>query len=430
MTLLVLCLIALAGGLWRGTIFADRMAVYDGLEGHKVTLLGTVNSDAVYGKNYQLSFEVRDAYVIYPQRLPLTGTLSVNGFGEPSIFKGDRIQVNGVIHRSLGNNVARLSYAQLHVVERKTTLVDSARRKFTAGMQSALPEPVASFGMGLLVGQRSTLPQTVADQLKIVGLTHIIAVSGYNLMIILRATSKLMGKRSKFQYFCLSLLLMSLFLLIAGASPSIVRASVVCIIGLSAWYYGRSVNPFVLVLLSAVITAYVNPLYVWGNISWYLSFLAFFGVLVVSPVVTKRVYRQRRPGLVQAMIIESLCAEVMTLPYVLYIFGQMSTVGLFGNIFVAAFVPLAMLFGLFAGLAGMFMPMVVGWLAWPATFVMTYMLDVTAVLSAIPHAYISDIGFPLWMLVCCYAIAGLCLIVMYYRNRRNYAIITDKTTPI
>lgn len=417
-------------GLWRGTLFAGKLAVYDQLDGQSVTIIGQANTDAVYGQRYQLTFDMRDTHVVEPVAVPLVGTLTISGFGESTIFKGDTVRVTGKLHRSLGNNVARISYGQLEVLGHHNTLIDTVRREFAAGMQSALPEPAASFGLGLLVGQRNTLPDDVSEQLKMVGLTHIIAVSGYNLMIMLRAAGGIMGGRSKYQYVCLSLCLMMAFLLVAGSSPSIVRASVVCTLGLFAWYYGRSVQPVALLLASAVVTAYANPLYVWGNISWYLSFLAFFGVLVLAPLITRRIYAKRKPGLVQAMAIESLCAEAMTLPYVLFIFGQMSTVGLLGNVLVAAFVPLAMLLGLIAGLAGMFMPLFAGWFAWPATIVLTYMLDIAAVLSRLPHAFIEHIGFPLSFLVGSYVIVGFIITVLHYRNRAKYAIITDKTTPI
>jgi len=168
---------------------------------------------------------------------------------------------------------------------------------------------------------------------------------------------------------------------------------------------------------------------VWGNVSWYLSFLAFFGVLVLSPVITRRLYGRREPGFVTAIVIETLCAEVMTLPYVLYIFGQMSTVNILANVLVAALIPPAMLLSLFAGLAGMLAPAWLGWIAWPAMMLMTYMLDVAALLSRVPHAFLEHIGFSLSMLLASYGIVAMLLLAMHAKNRQKYAIITDKTQP-
>ncbi len=423
--LLGLLILGVIFGLLRGTQYMEKRAVYDRLERQSVTLIGTANTDAVYGARYQLTFDMRDASVV-SSGLDLVGTLQVSGFGESMIYKGDRVEVRGKLFKSRGNNSGRMGYAALYVRERGGTGIDELRRKFAAGIQSSVPEPAASFGMGLLVGQRNTLPKDTTEQLQKVGLTHIIAVSGYNLTIIMQAAGRLMKKRSKFQYLVLSIGLMVIFLMLAGSSPSIVRASVVCGLGLGAWYYGRVIRPVALLMLAAAITVVANPLYAWGNVSWMLSFLAFFGVLVVAPIISRRIYRKREPGFVGAMILESLCAEAMTLPYVLYIFGQMSTVSTLANVLVASFVPLAMLASLFAGLAGMILPTVAGWIAWPATLVMTYMLDVVRVLSEVPHAFIENIGFSGLMLTLCYCLAVIVLWMAWHRGGQNDTI-TDNT---
>lgn len=425
---LILLVACFAVGLIRGAEYVHKMQAYNAVADQKVAIVGVAKTDAVYGKRYQLTFDMSQVEVASPVRSTLFGTLTISGFGESMIYKGDTVVVTGKLRRTLGNNVAAISYGQLTVVAHHTSPIDDLRRRFNAGIQSALPEPAASFGLGLLVGQRNTLPEHISTQLMMVGLTHIIAVSGYNLTIILRAAGKLMGKRSKYQYLLFSILLICLFLLFAGTSPSIVRASVVCGLGLAAWYYGRTVVPLVLLLFSAAITAYMNPLYVWGSVSWYLSFLAFFGVLVVSPLVTKRIYGEREPGLVQAVVLESICAEVMTLPYVLLIFGQMSTVGILANVLVVALIPLAMLLTLFAGLAGMLLPTLAGWIAWPAKLLLTYMLDIASLLSKIPHAFLEHIGFSVPCLIIAYGSVFFTMIVLWRRGQK-YAIITDKIDP-
>ena len=412
-------------GLIRGAEYVHKMQAYNAVADRKVVIVGVAATDAVYGKQYQLTFDMSQVEAASPARTKLFGTLTISGFGESMVYKGDTVVVSGKLRRTLGNNVAAISYGQLTVVAHHLSPVDELRRRFNAGIQSALPEPAASFGLGLLVGQRNTLPEHISTQLMMVGLTHIIAVSGYNLTIILRAAGKLMGKRSKYQYLLFSVSLICLFLLFAGTSPSIVRASVVCGLGLAAWYYGRVIVPLILLLVSAAITAYMNPLYVWGSVSWYLSFLAFFGVLVVSPLVTKRIYGEREPGLVQAVVLESICAEVMTLPYVLLIFGQMSTVGIIANVLVVALIPLAMLLTLFAGLAGMLLPAFAGWIAWPAKLLLTYMLDVASLLSKVPHAFLEHIGFSVACLIVAYG-SVLFMLVVLWRRGQKYAIITDK----
>jgi predicted membrane metal-binding protein len=119
--------------------------------------------------------------------------LELSGFGPGAIYQGDTVLVSGKLYPALGAYQGRISFAQLEVIDSHPTLVADIRRRFTAGMQSALPEPLAPFAMGLLVGQRATLPANVKQDLLMVGLTHIIAVSGYNLTIMLGASRRLLG---------------------------------------------------------------------------------------------------------------------------------------------------------------------------------------------------------------------------------------------
>ena len=425
-TLVAVCLLAAFIGCIRGSPRADARDIYTMLDGQKVTLVARVDSDAIYGRSAQLSFDVRDAIAfVSDAHIPLVGSIQASGYGEPMLYKGDIVELKGKLFKSRGNSQGRISYAQITILKSQhASWIDSIRRKFAAGLQSTVPEPMASFGMGLLIGQRNTLPQQTSEELKIVGLTHIIAVSGYNLTIILKGAGRLLQKRSKFQYVAGSVGLMMAFLLMTGFSPPIVRASVVCGLSLALWWYGRSMNTVALLLLAAAITVAGNPLYAWGNVSWMLSFLAFFGVLVLGPIFIRRLYGSRQPGFVGAMVVETLCAEVMTLPYVLLIFGQLSVVSLPANVLVAAFVPLAMATSALAGVAGMAAPAIGGWFSWPATAVTTYMLDMTHILASIPHAFLENIPFTPLAFGVSYAALGAIAAIAWHKGRQN-GIITD-----
>ncbi|HEY5805996.1 MAG TPA: ComEC/Rec2 family competence protein, partial [Candidatus Saccharimonadales bacterium] len=424
-TLLLLVLLFLGVGWWRGSAYMQKLAVHESLHHQKVILIGRAMDDAVYGQRYQLEFSLSDVEVMAPERTPLVGSLTVRGFGEAVVYRGDTVRVSGSLYPTRGNNLGGISFAELKVLQRDGSWLNELRRKFAAGMQSALPEPVASFGLGLLIGQRSTLPESTSEQLRHVGLTHIIAVSGYNLTIIVMACRRLLAKRSKFQATAACLALISVFLLITGSSPPIVRAAVISLLGIGAWYYGRNVKPLVLLLFAAAITVIANPIYLWGNVSWYLSFLAFFGVLVLAPLITKRIFGGKEPSMLVSILIESVCASVAVLPYILFIFGETSLVSLPANLLVIPFIPFAMLLCLFAGLAGMALPALAGWLAWPAKMLMTYMLDIANLLSRVPYAFIENIGFPLAYMIISYVGIGFTCFILWHKTREN-GTITEK----
>lgn len=413
-TVWALALVVLFGlslGWWRGSVYQQKLTELQTYYGKQVTLVAKASQDANYGKHQQLQFDVKNPQVFGGQKL--TGTIGVSGFGAADIYVGDTIKINGKLFPGQGEHKAWMSYAQLHVLKRGGSLVDKIRRRFNAGMHTALPEPLASFGMGLLIGQKVGLPDVVYQSLLMVGLVHIIAVSGYNLTVILRASNKMFKNRSRRLATLLALALIGIFLLFAGGSASIVRAAIVSVLAIGAAYYGRKVKPLVLIMLAGAITAWLNPYYVWGNVSWYLSFLAFFGVLVISPMVMARLPERLNKSILANVAVESLCAELMTIPYVLFIFGQISFIGLIGNVMVVMLVPLAMLLCLVAGSAGMLVAPIAGWFAWPAVMILNYMLDSARLLSHIPNIFAQNIKFGFAAMMVLYAAMLLATLVLW-----------------
>ena len=327
-----------------------------------------------------------------------------------------------------GSNQGRIAYAQLEVINTGSNRINDFTRKFDAGMQSALPEPTASFGLGLLIGQRTTLPAEITAALTAVGLVHIVAVSGYNLTIIVRGVGRLrLG--SKYQKLIISMALIVGFVLVTGFSASIVRAALVSALSLWAWYLGRQVKPLVLISFAAAVTGLWNPFYVWGDLGWYLSFLAFFGVLVIAPLITGRLFRNP-PKLLTMILIETLSAELMTLPLILMTFSQLSIIALVANVLVVPLVPLAMLLAAVAGLFGAFLPQIAGWFAFPARLLLTYMLDIVHMLSSIPAVLIHR-SISVFYMIALYIVVLAVTIVLYRRlpNRTNLTVEELSTTP-
>lgn len=386
LSLIIAVMLGLGLGLWRGGIYMQKLGQIKELAGDKVVMEAVATSDSIYAPKSQLQFTVTEVRIVSPNAGELAGSYKISGFGPPMVYRGDRLRISGKLFISRGANQAGISYAQIETLSKADNRLYSFGRSFTTGMQNALPEPQASFALGLLVGQRSNLPQEILKQLTMVGLVHIVAVSGYNLTIIVRAMQKL-KINSKYQRTILSFGLILVFLVMTGFSASIVRAAVISVLSLWAIYYGRSIRPILLIALAAALTGIANPFYVWSDIGWYLSFLAFFGVLMIAPAVIARFFK-KQPSLLTQVVVETLCAEVMTLPLIMLIFGQMSLVALLANAVVVPLIPAAMLFSAIAGLAGAIAPQLAGWLALPAQVLLTFILDVIHLFASIPSIFL------------------------------------------
>lgn len=423
--LLSLCLLGFTVGWWHGDRFLERLEPYQQFYGQKVVMTVRAESDGIYDNRGQLSFDGGQVTIDKPVGTKVPGKVKVSGFGEPGINRGDIVQVEGKIFPTLGARQGRIGFAELKTVGVDKSLLETTRKRFVAGMHNALPEPLSSFSLGLLVGQRSTLSPQLTEALAVVGLTHIIAVSGYNLTIIMRSARRLLGKRSKYQTAIVSLVLMGLFLLVTGFSASIVRAAIVSSLSLGAWYYGRRIKPMLILFVAAAATAAWNPLYLWSDIGWYLSFLAFFGVLVLAPLVVRRFLSRRPPRFIGMIVVESVCAQLMTMPLILWIFHQTSLIAPLSNLLIVPLVPLSMLLGLVAGLAGMLVPFIASWFGWPAKILLTYMVDASYLFARIPNALIErTISFIQMMLL--YSLLLFGVITLHVKTKHLRATITEK----
>lgn len=423
--LLSILILGFVLGWWRGQVFLQRLEPLQQLQGQHIVATVQATTDAVYDDRSQLLFDASDIQVSDPFETALPGVMQVAGFGEPAVYKGDILRIEGKVYASRGSRALRMSFAELKVLGRTDSPIDDMRRRFVAGMQTALPEPQASFGLGLLIGQRNTLPDEVTAQLSAVGLTHIIAVSGYNLTIIMRAVRRKLKDRSKYQITMISVVLMGLFLLMTGFSASIVRAAIVSGLSLLAWYYGRTFKPLLLLAVTAALTAGWNPLYIWSDIGWYLSFLAFAGVLIVAPLIYKRLFGNKEVKVLTGTLVETLCALLMTVPLVLYIFNQISLVAIISNLLIVPLVPFAMLFALVAGLAGMALPLLSAAFAFPARILLTYILDVAQIISRVPNALVERrLTLPAMLFM--YGCIISCVIILWRQLLRKYGTITDK----
>jgi competence protein ComEC len=378
-TLIVVLAVGLIAGVWRGAVVYDQIAGYKNYYNQKVSVSGAVLDDPVYDDEGRLDFRV--------------GNVSINGEGLPGqvrvranvndLRRGDEVNASAKLLDGFGNYQAAMSFAEVEIIGRSDSPIESIRREFFANVYSILPEPHASLGLGFLVGLKSALPDDINDQLKIAGLTHIVVASGYNLTVLVRLCRRLLAKYSKYQALAGSIALIFGFLAVTGASTSMVRASVVTLLSLWAWYYGRKFHPVLILLLGAALTAGYTPLYIWYDLGWWLSFLAFAGVLIVGPLITVRFWRNRQPPLLAQVAIETTAAQMMAMPLIMFTFGNVSLVALFANIAVVPFIPFAMVATFVAGISGAILPeALVGWLAMPAQMLLSYIISVTQLFAA------------------------------------------------
>lgn len=411
--------IVLAGicfGGFRGDTVARDYAAYQALFEKNVTIQGVMTGDAQAATGGRQKITLARPTVagrIYP------GEVFVTVFGQDVLKRGDTVSVSGKLREGFASYGAAMSGAKVLSVYRGSDVIRDIRERFGTTVRSLVMEPMASLGLGFVVGQRSTLPDTLDEQLKVVGLTHIVVASGYNLTILVRFAMRLLARHSRYLAFTASLLVITCFVLFSGFSPSMNRAVIVTVLALLAWYVGRRFHPVFLIAYVASATAFYNPMYVWADLGWYLSFFAFAGILVVAPLVMQLLYRRRTPSSFEQLGIETMCAEIAALPLIAFAFSTLPTYALIANVLVAPFIPVAMALTAMTGLVGVVSTTAASLFALPTTILIGYMVAVVEWLAALPVAqYEIDIG--LWAVLLWYAVLVSVCIAIWRRTQYNF----------
>lgn len=405
-------------GLWRGTIELQAQSPYKLFVGHVVQLKGSVSEDASFDARGNQRFELSNIVI---RDRHISGRVWVSLRQAADIKRGDSVSIKGRLKEGFGPSAASMHFAEVERIERPNP-GDVARRvrdHFADGVRDLVPEPQASLGVGFLTGQRSTLPPDLNEQMRATGLTHIVVASGYNLTVLVLFTRQAFAGISKYLATLAAGSLILGFLLVTGYSSSMARAGLVAGLGLAAWYYGRSIKPFILLPFAAAVTVLVRPAFLWGDIGWYLSFAAFAGVLVLAPLIRQYIWKEKEPGILLQLLTDTFAAQITTLPIILFVFGEYATYALLANALVLPFVPLSMLLTFVSGLASLLLPMSAAqFLSIPTTWILQHLTQVIKGVAVLPGAQ-GTVAFGLPALVVSYVMVILICVYIWSRIVRR-----------
>lgn len=381
----VLVFTSLLFGMGYGSAHLGAREVYAVWIGKTVHLEGRVKEDLSKTSSGATSLQL-DTIKLNTQ--PTLGSVYVSIRGSPEAKRGDIVTVTGEAKPGFGNFPISISATKLDSVIRPVPgdVGRMVRDWFAERVRVLIGEPQASLGIGFLTGQKSALPEDLADALKVAGLTHIVVASGYNLTILVRLARRLFVKVSKFLSAVSSGVMITMFMAITGLSPSMTRAGLVSGISLLAWYYGHRLHPFVLLPFAAAVTIAINPSYAWGDLGWQLSFSAFVGVMIVGPLLQRYFFGEKEPGVLRQILGETVAAHLVTIPIIALSFGTISHVAIIANVLVVPLVPLAMLLTFICGLWSI-VGLAFGYLiALPTTWLLGYMVQVATFVSELSWA--------------------------------------------
>jgi len=232
-------------------------------------------------------------------------------------------------------------------------LVDAVRRRAEAGLAAGLPAPQAALARGMVLGQDDALDAATRDAFRASGLGHLLAASGQNVALLaLFAGAAVMAAGGGLRLrLAVALGLVVLYVPLAGAGPSIVRAGIMGGAGLVAALAGRGATRRNALALAAVGTLALSPRAA-GDPGWQLSFAAVIAIAALAPGLRAALVARRVPRAAADAAAMTVAATLGTAPLVAVHFEQVSLVSVPANLAATAAVAPIVWLGTLAGVAG------------------------------------------------------------------------------
>ena len=291
-----------------------------------------------------------------------------------------------------------LRYAPLWLGEQVRALLDRS-----------VPADAAPFLKAVLTGDRGGLDFAAERDLTVAGLSHVVAVSGMHVSLLVGALYLVMG-RARRAAAAIGIPLVLIFMLLTGLSPSVVRAGIMLSLLLLAPLLHRESDPPTALSAAALLILLFNP-YTVANVGFQLSFLAVAGLLLLTGPLYRHLrsrklfaavlsrsetglsrWRKLAHRLVRRFVnglLQILCATVgalsLTVPVTCIVFGSLPTYALLSNLLALWAVSLCFGLGLGTAALAAVWPAAGKLLGSIAAWPVRYLLLICRFVSRLPH---------------------------------------------
>ncbi|HEY3289419.1 MAG TPA: ComEC/Rec2 family competence protein [Anaerolineae bacterium] len=280
-----------------------------------------------------------------------------------------------------------------------------------------MPAPESALLNGILIGDANAIPASLQSAFRRTGTAHIVAISGFNVSIIVGLLVVVLGQfLSRRAVALVAMPVVLTYMVLVGLSGSVVRAAlmaVIMLLGRMLWRRAFTVNTL---FAAAFIIMCIDPAMLF-DLSLQLSFAATLGIVLyserlrdgVQALLLRRFRRETARAWTQLLadvLLTTVAATVTTMPILLATFHQLSLVALPANALVLPLQPPAMVLGLMAVVTGLFSTSAGAIAALPAYALLTITLRVVEWMAAPSWAALPVYGFGTLHVIASYLALG------------------------
>lgn len=283
------------------------------------------------------------------------------------------------------------------------------RSRFNETIAQSLPAAESGLASGLILGEKALITPEVTRQLQISGTTHIIALSGYNITIVLGLFVFFEKKWSRLTKLLVPIGFILAFVVMTGGAASLIRAAIMGFMPLLAAYLGRESDSFIAIMTSAAVMILFNPFLALFDVGFQLSFAALAGMIYLAPLISRLL--TTLPDYLSGPLAETTGAQLAAMPLLAYYFGSVSLISPLANLVILSLVPVGMLVAFIIGLSGMIWQVLANFVAIPSYVLLHGINSLIGFFGSLPAASKSiKIENPTWILLAYFLLFDLWLI--------------------
>jgi len=299
-----------------------------------------------------------------------------------------------------------------------TSILYSLKRGFVGNLERALGEPHAALADGLVVGDKAALGSDLINDFRIVGLIHIVVLSGFNITVVAVAMRRVLSFLPRVWGIVIGGIGIALFGVLVGGGATVVRSCFMGLIALIADLIRRDYSVHRALAFAALLMLIANPLVLLHDPSFQLSFLATIGLIMLAgPIESKLGFISEKFGM-RGTVAATLSTQIFVSPFILYMMGQISLIGVVVNILVLPFIPVTMLAVFLTGAVGFILPAASQFIGWGAYLLLSYELFMVEWFAKLPYAAAYVPPFSIWWVAGFYA--ALIIGFLFLKKTESY----------
>jgi competence protein ComEC len=289
--------------------------------------------------------------------------------------------------------------------------------------EKVLPPESAILMTGLVIGKSSGFSKEFSEKLKITGTTHLVALSGYNISIIITWLLALFGlflRRKYAVWFCVAAVIG--FVLMTGAEASVVRAAIMATIMVIAERTERvhSARNRNAIVFTALVMVFINPRVLAFDIGFQLSFSALLGIVYLKPAIEQLLHLPEKSGILdwRENLVTTCAAQLAVLPILLMNFGFITPIGIITNVLLLSFIPATTALGIGIIVASLISKTLAFFVSVPARIFLGYELWIIDMFSKFSFGF--EVDQASFVFAIMYYVA-LAFLIFWVQKRRSPA---------